>query len=216
MPSIIQVENIFEPEFAKLVAEEMIIQQEKGESVYKSYPYSPDGIQKEQGIINSIENREAILKEIEFVKQDYIKNNKFSRSYYFLKPDKIMKQSIDILENDFFANLITKKTGITNLKLATLEFYIYEKDGFLAPHYDITQNNRVITTIIYLNENWKKEDGGLYMYSDAENDPVNVFVPKFNSMLITNISTKTHLHGVSFIKTNKRRLTITCSWSKME
>lgn len=50
--------------------------------------------------------------------------------------------------------------GIQNFEVHLAQ---YQKGGFYKPHYDNFQgkNNRVVTIITYLNENWNQEDGGL-------------------------------------------------------
>ena len=65
-------------------------------------------------------------------------------------------------------------------------FAIYEKGDFYETHVDAFKNskNRVVTTVYYLNNEWKKNDGGeLVVYDENENFLAKV-TPKANTMVV--------------------------------
>lgn len=58
-------------------------------------------------------------------------------------------------------------------------FAIYQPGGYYRRHLDRFQNNnvRAISTVLYLNDSWKKEDGGeLLLYKDAEDQTPSAIV----------------------------------------
>lgn len=74
-------------------------------------------------------------------------NNPFQNSFF------------DLLD-DFIVYL--NSTCFTGISGYEFHYTYYEKDSFYKKHIDQFKNNndRAFSMIIYLNENWKKEDGG--------------------------------------------------------
>ena len=65
-------------------------------------------------------------------------------------------------------------------------FALYEKDDFYEKHLDSFQNskNRVVTTVYYLNDNWKTEDGGELVIYNKEGKEITKVTPKSNTLVI--------------------------------
>lgn len=65
-------------------------------------------------------------------------------------------------------------------------FAIYEKGDFYETHLDAFKNskNRVVTTVYYMNEDWKKEDGGELVVYDKNNSLLATVEPKANTLIV--------------------------------
>lgn len=63
----------------------------------------------------------------------------------------------------------------------------YAKGSFYKRHLDVFrgQENRRLTTILYLNHNWSVSDGGmLRMYRDNEQEPFAEVIPEYGRMVV--------------------------------
>lgn len=64
----------------------------------------------------------------------------------------------------------------------------YPVGGFYKKHWDAFKGdtNRVLSTILYLNPDWKPDDGGeLYLYSDRdENELLEIITPNYGKLVI--------------------------------
>jgi len=65
-------------------------------------------------------------------------------------------------------------------------FAIYNKGDFYEKHLDAFQHskNRVVTTVYYLNEDWKKEDGGELIIYNKNNEKLTNVSPKTNTLVV--------------------------------
>ncbi|MDF1878061.1 2OG-Fe(II) oxygenase [Sulfurimonas sp. SAG-AH-194-C20] len=92
-------------------------------------------------------------------------------------------------------------------------FSIYEKGSFYEKHLDAFagEKNRVITTLLYLNEEWNDCDGGELIIYDQDTNIVEKIIPKANTMVIF-LSDK-FPHEV--VKTNKKRHSI-AGWFRVD
>ncbi|MFC2110332.1 2OG-Fe(II) oxygenase, partial [Bacteroidota bacterium] len=65
---------------------------------------------------------------------------------------------------DFVEELIAQVSQYLFLSLQGFEFHLakYPKGGFYKPHYDQfkSRNNRVLSLVVYLNDDWQQGDGG--------------------------------------------------------
>lgn len=65
-------------------------------------------------------------------------------------------------------------------------FAIYEKGDFYETHVDAFKNsvNRVVTTVYYLNDDWKEDDGGELVIYDEEGNFVNKILPDADTLVV--------------------------------
>ena len=65
-------------------------------------------------------------------------------------------------------------------------FAIYDDGGFYEKHLDAFKNskNRVVTTVLYLNDNWDKDDGGELIIYDKNDKFLAEVIPKSNTLVI--------------------------------
>ena len=74
--------------------------------------------------------------------------------------------------------------GIHNFET---HFAYYEKGTFYKKHSDVLKsgNPRILTTVFYLNKEWKKGDGGeLLIYAEDEKTIIKTVEPKVGTMVI--------------------------------
>lgn len=72
------------------------------------------------------------------------------------------------------------------LKYYESHFSIYEKDDFYEKHRDAFKGskNRVVTTVYYLNEKWKEEDGGELIIYNEKDEIIKKVIPHANTLVI--------------------------------
>jgi len=78
------------------------------------------------------------------------------------------------------------RTLYLGLSYYEAHFAIYEKGDFYEKHLDAFKNskNRVVTTVYYLNEDFKESDGGaLVVYDESDNTLAQV-IPKANTLVV--------------------------------
>jgi len=65
-------------------------------------------------------------------------------------------------------------------------FAIYDEGDFYETHLDAFKNskNRVVTTVYYLNDEWKESDGGELVVYDEENKFLTKVMPKANTLVV--------------------------------
>jgi len=65
-------------------------------------------------------------------------------------------------------------------------FSIYEKGDFYETHVDAFKNskNRVVTTVYYLNDEWKDSDGGELVVYDEDDKFLAKVLPKSNTLVV--------------------------------
>ena len=65
-------------------------------------------------------------------------------------------------------------------------FAIYDRGDFYETHLDAFKNskNRVVTTVYYLNEDWKKDDGGELVVYDEDEKFIAKIAPEENTLIV--------------------------------
>ena len=66
-------------------------------------------------------------------------------------------------------------------------YAIYDAGSGYAKHSDVLQGkkNRILSTVLYLNEDWQASDGGeLVMFDPAGNAVIATVIPTFGTMII--------------------------------
>lgn len=65
-------------------------------------------------------------------------------------------------------------------------FAHYETGDFYEKHFDAFKNskNRVVTTVYYLNEEWREEDGGELLIYDKKDRLITKLLPKQNRLVV--------------------------------
>ena len=65
-------------------------------------------------------------------------------------------------------------------------FAIYEKGDFYEKYLDAFKNskNRVVTTVFYLNDDWKEDDSGELIVYDEDDNLLTDVAPKSNTLVV--------------------------------
>jgi len=65
-------------------------------------------------------------------------------------------------------------------------FAIYEEGDFYEKHLDAFKGskNRVVTTVLYLNEEWSEEDGGALIVYDEDDKKIEKVVPNMGTLVV--------------------------------
>ncbi len=65
-------------------------------------------------------------------------------------------------------------------------FAIYEEGGFYEKHLDAFRGskNRVVTTVLYLNEEWSESDGGELVIYDIDDNEIQKVVPNGGTLVV--------------------------------
>ena len=92
-------------------------------------------------------------------------------------------------------------------------FALYEKGDFYEKHLDAFKGskNRVVTTVLYLNEEWREEDGGELIIYDENNKIIKTVIPQMGTLVVF-LSDK-FPHEV--LPTNKKRHSI-AGWFRVD
>jgi Rps23 Pro-64 3,4-dihydroxylase Tpa1-like proline 4-hydroxylase len=113
-------------------------------------------------------------------------------------------------------NVQMEQQGIINLQEDNLPsygqvmLYVWTKNSYIAEHSD--SHGKAIT--IYLNKEWKYNDGGMFNWFDEESQEWKSVLPSFNLAIVNNSKT---LHGTSPVKADdKFRITLQCFVTKKE
>jgi SM-20-related protein len=72
------------------------------------------------------------------------------------------------------------------LKYYEAHFALYEAGDFYEKHLDAFKNskNRVVTSVYYLNEVWKSDDGGELVIYDKNNVYIKKVIPNINTLVV--------------------------------
>ena len=92
-------------------------------------------------------------------------------------------------------------------------FAIYEDGDFYEKHLDAFKNskNRVVTTVFYLNEEWKDADGGELIVYDEDDSLLTKVAPISNTLVV--FMSEKFPHEV--LVTNKKRYSI-AGWFRVD
>lgn len=109
----------------------------------------------------------------------------------------------EVFNNAQFFNLVNQRL-LTDIN-AIYEHHISKMTygEYIDNHLDKRDSNQLCTFLLYLNKDWKKDDGGELEMKDSIS-----ILPIFNRLVIFN-NTDYSIHRVNDIKTDKTRYTIT-------
>lgn len=109
----------------------------------------------------------------------------------------------EIFNNSDFFEMVNRK--LSNNVTAILEHHISRMtaEEYIGNHLDKRCSGQLCTFLLYLNKDWKKDDGGELEMKDSIS-----ILPIFNRLVVFN-NTDYSIHRVNDIKTSKLRYTIT-------
>ena len=98
----------------------------------------------------------------------------------------------DPQESAFLQNMELLRQGLNQRLYMGLfdfesHFATYPKGAYYQRHVDALRgrSNRVLTVILYLNDDWSANDGGeLLMYSDHQQEPIQRVLPELGTMVV--------------------------------
>ena len=78
------------------------------------------------------------------------------------------------------------QTLYLGLRYYEAHFALYEEGDFYEKHLDAFQHskNRLVTTVLYLNEDWKSADGGTLVLYDEAGEKLEELLPTMGKMVI--------------------------------
>ena len=117
-------------------------------------------------------------------KDVHIDSNKRKDSIQWLDEDQAVQSDYLDFSNGLKAYL--NKELYLGLSYYESHFSIYDKGDFYEKHLDAFKHskNRVVTTVYYLNEGWKKEDEGELLIYNKENTLLKKVSPKSNTLVV--------------------------------
>jgi len=97
--------------------------------------------------------------------------------------ESFQKKYLELMNN---LRLALNKELYLGLSYYESHFAKYEKGDFYTKHIDAFKNskNRVVTSVYYLNQNWKQKDGGELIIYDKNNIMIKKIYPKFNTLVV--------------------------------
>ncbi len=119
----------------------------------------------------------------------------------------------DSIDQSYLALMETLRTGLNEALYLGLFDYechyaIYAAGAGYAKHSDVLvgKKNRILTTVLYLNENWQSSDGGeLVLFEPTGTDVIATVTPEFGTMII--FLSESFPHEVLISHNTRRSLT---------
>ena len=143
-------------------------------------------------------------------------NNKIVKYEFndFSKFNSTFKKLYKELNSQHFLNILKKIFNVNKLYSDKRNFYsgisVSNKNSKLNEHIDFNYNNklkryRYINLLLYLNKNFKKNDGGNFFYRDYKTSKKKYIDPLFNNVVIF-VTNKNIPHGFTIVK--KKRISL--------
>lgn len=143
-------------------------------------------------------------------------NNKIVKYEFndFSKFNSTFKKLYKELNSQHFLNILKKIFNVNKLYSDKRNFYsgisVSNKNSKLNEHIDFNYNNklkryRYINLLLYLNKNFKKNDGGKFFYRDYKTSKKKYIDPLFNNVVIF-VTNKNIPHGFTIVK--KKRISL--------
>ena len=127
------------------------------------------------------------------------KNSKLSQIWYSMKYDNTRNHIADILKN-----IIKENYNIEYPMEFMWELTMFTEDCYIEEHIDGNDSNRLAGILIYLNEDYDKENGGLLKVTDPITKEITEVVPEFGQVVIIDYTKHSVSHEVTPIKKGKR------------
>lgn len=116
-----------------------------------------------------------------------------------LKQDEILKTIKSGI--DGIVNYLYNLNGV-EFKHPQLQITYYDKNSRFTPHTDGPDTKKQCSVIIYLNENYDKNNGGLLVLGDNE------FAPEFGTVAVMDLTNNDIRHGVTEVISGNGRFAI--------
>lgn len=139
-----------------------------------------------------LEERIKSLQEVD-LKTANIGRGNLHQSNLDIRRDKIhWLDKHNSIDNEFLCLMESLRIGLNQTLYLGLFDYeshyaVYQEGDFYKQHVDALKgnSNRVLSTVLYLNEQWKAEDGGeLVLYSEDTNTILETIIPSAGTMVI--------------------------------
>ncbi len=137
----------------------------------KLFILSQDNTHYKKAAISNIQNR-------------HLDNTKRSDKTKWIDEDAgVMSEYLDFCKG---LQVYLNRSLYLGLTYYEAHFAIYEEGAFYEKHLDAFKGstNRVVTTLLYLNDMWHKEDGGELLLYDKNNNLLEKIMPKGNTLLV--------------------------------
>jgi len=94
-------------------------------------------------------------------------------------------------------DIAKRYAGLSTDYTFDLGLYLFEPGDFVSPHLD--KQEKALTAVIYLNENWDPEQGGSFDYHGGDGEIVQRKYPEYGSAILFQPG-PTSLHSVAEVK----------------
>ena len=114
----------------------------------------------------------------------HLDSNRRRDSILWLDEDAAVQS--DFLEFTTGLKVYLNRALFLGLSYYESHFAIYEEGDFYEKHLDAFKNskNRLVTTVYYLNDEWKNSDGGDLMIYDEEDNFLEKVIPNANTLVV--------------------------------
>jgi Rps23 Pro-64 3,4-dihydroxylase Tpa1-like proline 4-hydroxylase len=108
-----------------------------------------------------------------------------------------LRDIFELMNSDVLFDLISKITGLKEIKRADAQVTRYRIGDFLTRHLDIVPGEtRRFAYVIGLSDNWHPDWGGLLQFFERNGTPTTALSPVFNSLSIFDVS---EVHSVTAV-----------------
>lgn len=152
---------------------------------------------RSQDIMQAFDSYELANNYAELIIKDCYENNElvnFSQYWYFNDLSTILISDEMKTYNDGIFNIVSYLYDTNNYQLNThsSQLTYYPKDCFLTNHSDGTGTGRICALLIYLNENYNEENGGILILNNNEK-----IIPIFGKVVIIDLQSFDIPHEVT-------------------
>ena len=120
--------------------------------------------------------------------------------YIVIAGNQVSILPLKVFEDRIKQTYINYRPEFKNSKIM-VQYYVWQRGSHISWHYDKDPKINKMGSTIYLNKQWDKNDGGLYLYE--ENKKIHAEVPEFNKMILKD---STLYHGVSMLTNTAKQV----------
>lgn len=114
-----------------------------------------------------------------------------------IEPEHPLHRVVEFINGPEFLDLVRRVTGISTIARADAQATLYGPGDFLTAHDDrIPAVKRRVAYVMGMSRGWKADWGGLLQFYDASGAVEQVFVPRFNSLMLFTVQ---QMHSVTAV-----------------
>jgi Rps23 Pro-64 3,4-dihydroxylase Tpa1-like proline 4-hydroxylase len=114
-----------------------------------------------------------------------------------IEPEHPLNRVIEYINGPEFLGLVRRITGISSITKADAQATLYGPGDFLTTHDDkIPAAKRRVAYVLGMSRGWRADWGGLLQFYDRNGSVEEVFVPRFNSLMLFTVP---QMHAVTAV-----------------